>query len=62
MANAEPRNDTASTTMATGAVSAWISSPPSAGPAMNDPDRVALSSEFAWRYWSRRTSRAKNGG
>ena len=29
---------------------------------MNDADRVALSNEFACRYWSRRTSRAKNGG
>ncbi len=49
-------------TMATGAVTAWISRPPRAGPAMNDPERVALSSELASTYWSRRTSRAKNGG
>jgi hypothetical protein len=37
---AEPRNDSASATMAYGAVSASTSSPPTDGPPMNDSDRL----------------------
>ena len=37
----------ASTNTATGAVSTWMSTPPMAGPAMNEIDRVALSLLFA---------------
>ena len=46
--------------MATGALTAWMSRPPAAGPTTNDPDRVVLSSEFASTYWSLRTSATKN--
>lgn len=37
---AEMRKDAASTTMATGAVTAWMSAPPNAGPAIKEAERV----------------------
>ena len=57
---AENTNDNASTRIATGAVSHCISTPPTAGPPMNEIDRVADSLLFASRNWSRPTSRTKN--
>ncbi len=40
---AENRKETASATTATGAVSAWTSAPPTAGPITNDIERLVLS-------------------
>lgn len=50
MAVAEIRNETASRIMAIGAVTAAISSPPIAGPAIPAVDCVVESSELAWTY------------
>jgi hypothetical protein len=57
---AEKRNEAASTRIATGAVSHWISTPPAAGPAMKEIDLVAESLLLASRKWSRDTNRTKN--
>ena len=57
---AENTKDSASTTIATGAVSHCTSTPPTAGPPMNEMDRVTDSLLFASRKWSRSTSRTKN--
>jgi hypothetical protein len=43
MSSAEARKDRASASIATGAVRAWMSTPPRAGPATDDADRLALS-------------------
>ncbi len=45
---------------ATGAVSHWIRTPPIAGPAMNEIERVVDSLLFASRNWSCDTRRGKN--
>ncbi len=58
--SAEPRNETASTTIATGALSAWTSPPPTAGPAMKDSDRLMLSLLVASTYADRGTRATKN--
>lgn len=57
--SAEPRNDTASTRIAPGALSAWTSPPPTAGPAMEDSDRLMLSLLFASTYADRGTRATK---
>src|SRR3954469_14614636 len=46
-ATAEPRNETASTTSAYGAVRTWTSSPPRLGPATYDSARLPCISELA---------------
>ena len=47
--------------MASGAVTAAMSRPPIAGPAMPDADCVVDCNELAWTYWCRVTSRTKKG-
>jgi hypothetical protein len=47
---AEPRNDSASATMAYGAVSASTSSPPTDGPPMSDSDRLPKISDWPSMY------------
>ena len=62
MSSAETAKVAASTSIATGAVTAWISPPATAGPATKDADRVPLSRLFASTNWSRRTSPTKKLG
>ena len=52
----------ASTSRANGALKAWTSAPPTAGPAMNDVERLMLSLAFASTYSRFATRLTKNGG
>ena len=62
MNDADTTNDKASTSSAIGALSTCTSSPPSAGPATYDADRLALSRLFAAMYSERGTSSTKKAG
>ena len=57
---AEPRNESASATSATGADSSCTSRPPMLGPPTNESARLPLRSEFASTYCSRGTSETKS--